>query len=116
MAAELSEAQVLARALIQAAQSAADAVQQLQAAQAQSSAGGGAGASQRGAAAKNGADARSVRGWHRTGGIQPMARFVLNLKAWLNAADSSFERSGSPEHADLWAEVGMLSATDPSRQ
>ena len=106
MAADLSEAQVLARALIQAAQSAADAVQQLHAAQAQSAAGRGAGDSQHGAAKFSNASKMVRMPEPFAGGTEQeefsqWPDFVLNLKAWLNAADSSFEQDLTDVEANM---------------
>ena len=117
--ADMNEAQLLARALIQAAQSAADAVQQLQAAQAQSSASRGASTSQHGAAKFSNAS-KMVRmpdpfaGATEEQEFSQWPDFALNLKAWLNAAAGSFEQDLSDIEANMDRAVDLAIEQDDS--
>ena len=117
--ADMNEAQ---RALIQAAQSAAEAVQQLQAAQAQSSASRGASTSQHGAAKFSNAS-KMVRmpdpfaGATEEQKFSQRPDFVLNLKAWLNAADGSFEQDLSDSEANMEGAVDLsIEQGDPKKK
>ena len=115
--ADMNEAQLLARALIQAAQSAADAVPQLQVAQAQRAASRGASTSQHGAAKFSNAS-KMVRmpdpfaGAAKEQEFSPWPDFVFNLKAWLNAADGTFEQDLSDIEAKLDRAVDLTIEED----